>query len=67
MTDWQKATASNPNGDCVEMARLACGHIAVQNSRDPKGACLAFTAAEIAAFLVGVKAGEFDHLAVPLN
>ena len=60
---WRKATASNPRGDCVELARLAGGAVAVRNSRDPHGPALLYTPAEIAAFLSGAKAGEFDDLA----
>ena len=60
---WRKATASNPRGDCVELARVAGGAVAVRNSRDPHGPALVYTPAEIAAFLTGAKAGEFDDLA----
>jgi hypothetical protein len=60
---WRKSAASNPRGDCVEVARLASGDVAVRNSRDPHGPALVYTPAEIAAFLVGAKAGEFDDLA----
>ena len=60
---WRKSLASNPRGDCVELAQLAGGAVAVRNSRDPYGPALVYTAAEIAAFLAGAKAGEFDDLA----
>lgn len=60
---WQKSQLSNSQGDCVEMARLSDGDIAVRNSRFPSGPALVYTRAEIAALLHGVKAGEFDHLA----
>ena len=60
---WRKATASNPRGDCVELARVAGDAVAVRNSRDPHGPALVYTPAEIAAFLTGAKAGEFDDLA----
>lgn len=59
---WRKSTASNPNGDCVELAGLADGGVAVRNSRDPKGSALIYTRAEIAAFVRGAKDGEFDDL-----
>ncbi len=59
---WRKSRASNPSGDCVEVARLVGGAIAVRNSRDPSGPALIHTRAEIAAFLQGAKDGEFDDL-----
>lgn len=61
---WCKSRASNPNGDCVEVARLTGGGIAVRNSRDPLGPALIYTRTEIAAFLRGAKDGEFDFLIV---
>lgn len=42
------------------MAELAGGDIAVRNSRHPAGPTLVYTRAEIAAFIVGVRSGEFD-------
>jgi hypothetical protein len=60
---WRKSKASNPSGACVEVAPLADGEIAVRNSRHPSGPALIYTRAEIAAFVAGAKAGEFDDLA----
>ncbi|WP_232664628.1 DUF397 domain-containing protein [Pseudonocardia sp. TRM90224] len=59
---WRKATASNPSGDCVELADLASGGVAVRHSRAPRGPALLYTRAEIAAFIRGAKDGEFDDL-----
>ena len=59
---WRKSVVSNPNGDCVELAVLPAGGVAVRNSRGPHGAALIYTRAEIAAVLAGAKAGEFDDL-----
>ena len=59
---WQKSGRSNPNGECVELAALPTGEIAMRNSRFPVGPVLLYTQAEITAFLAGAKDGEFDHL-----
>ena len=60
---WQKSRRSNPSGNCVEVAELPDGAgVAVRNSRDPEGPALIYTPAEITAFLLGAKDGDFDHL-----
>ena len=59
---WQKSQHSNPNGECVELAALPSGEIAMRNSRFPTGPVLLYTQAEITAFLAGAKDGQFDHL-----
>ncbi|MFH8369118.1 DUF397 domain-containing protein [Streptomyces sp. NPDC018031] len=59
---WQKSRHSNSQGSCVEFAKLPDGGVAVRNSRFPDGPALIYTPAEIAALLMGVKDGEFDHL-----
>lgn len=59
---WQKSRFSNQQGTCVELARLPGGDVAVRNSRFPGGPALVYTTAEVKALLLGVKAGEFDHL-----
>ncbi|GGR43902.1 DUF397 domain-containing protein [Streptomyces netropsis] len=60
---WQKSRHSNSQGSCVEFAKLPGGGIAMRNSRFPDGPALVYTPAEIEAMLLGVKDGEFDHLA----
>jgi Domain of unknown function (DUF397) len=42
---------------------LADGRVAGRNSNHPDAGTVLFTRAEIAAWLKGVKAGEFDDLA----
>ena len=59
---WRKSTVSNFQGQCVELAVLDDGGVAVRNSRFPDGPRLTYTRAEIAAFVRGVQAGEFDDL-----
>jgi hypothetical protein len=59
---WQKSRHSNANGTCVEFAALPDGDVAVRNSRFPDGPALIYTRAEIESMIIGVKAGEFDHL-----
>jgi hypothetical protein len=57
---WVKSSLSFANGDCVEVARLQDGRIAVRDSKDPGGPVLRFTPSEWAAFLGGVQNGEFS-------
>ena len=60
---WQKSRRSNPSGNCVEFGVLpGGGGVAVRNSRDPQGPALIYTRDEIAAFVGGVRDGDFDHL-----
>jgi hypothetical protein len=59
---WRKSRESNPSGNCVEVAELPDGAVAMRNSRDPQGPALVYTRAEVAAFLAGVRNGEFDDL-----
>lgn len=58
---WRKATASDSNGSCLEVARHPGGGRYVRDSKDRgAGPVLQFTAAEWAAFLDGARNGEFD-------
>ena len=62
VTTWRKSSASGPAGNCVELAVLSDGGVLVRNSRFPDGPQLTYTHAEMAAFVRGVHAGEFDDL-----
>lgn len=57
---WTKSTRSNTTGSCVEVRPTEDGAVQVRNSRHPDGPVNTFTAAEWAAFVEGVRAGEFD-------
>ncbi|MFV2087750.1 DUF397 domain-containing protein [Micromonospora sp. LOL_021] len=60
---WRKSGRSNPSGNCVELARLPGGSgIALRNSRYPDGPALIYTRAEIEAFILGARDGDFDDL-----
>jgi len=58
---WTKSGRSASVANCVEAAQLG-GGVVVHNSNDPDAGGLLFTSAEFAAFLGGVRDGDFDHL-----
>lgn len=60
---WRKSTHSGAQGNCVEVAALPDGELAVRNSRFPSGPALVCTREELAAFLAAAKAGELDDVA----
>ncbi len=61
---WIKSSYSGPTGgNCVEVAFLAGGEVALRHSRRPDGPALIFTRAEWEAFLSGARDGEFGILA----
>jgi Domain of unknown function (DUF397) len=58
---WVKSSYSGPTGgNCVEVAFLDGGGVAVRNSRHADGPALVFTGDEWKAFLSGARDGEFD-------
>ncbi|MFD8549566.1 DUF397 domain-containing protein [Streptomyces sp. NPDC059649] len=59
---WRKSRRSNPSGNCVELAVLSDGGVAVRNSRFASGPALIYTRDEMAAFVQGAKDGDFDDL-----
>lgn len=60
--EYRKSSYSGQGDNCVEVAAVRRG-VSVRDSKDPEGASLTFSASEWAAFVAGVKAGEFDDLA----
>lgn len=60
---WRKSRRSNPSGNCVELGQLpGRAGVAIRNSRDPEGPALICAEEEIAAFILGARDGDFDHL-----
>jgi hypothetical protein len=59
---WRKSRRSNSQGNCVEVAELSGGDVAVRNSRHPHGPVLIYTHAEMEALILGAKDGDFDYL-----
>ncbi|MEV7965778.1 DUF397 domain-containing protein [Sphaerisporangium sp. NPDC088356] len=57
---WRKSTLSGTNNNCVEVAILDGGAVAVRNSKRPQAGVTLFTPDEWKAFVGGVKQGEFD-------
>jgi hypothetical protein len=60
---WIKSERSNQSGNCVEVAMLPDGSVAMRNSRHPDGPALVYTRAELTAFVAGAKDGDFDAFA----
>lgn len=58
---WRRADVEGNNRRSVELAQAGDG-VCMRNSRDPDGPQLRFTPAEMQAFILGVKDGEFDDL-----
>ena len=59
VTDWHKSTYSGGEGNCVEVAGLAEGGIAVRDSKDPDGSVLVFTPDAWKAFITGIRHEQF--------
>lgn len=59
---WVKAASSYGNGNCVEVAALRDGAVAVRDSKHPEGPILSFTRSEWSAFSAGLIHGDFDAM-----
>ncbi|MBQ1112769.1 DUF397 domain-containing protein [Streptomyces sp. C3-3] len=60
---WVKSSYSDNGGSCVEWAPTTAattGTVPVRDSKNPSGPALGVHAAAFAAFVAGVKAGDFD-------
>jgi hypothetical protein len=58
---WIKSSRSGVNGNCVEVAFLGEGRVALRDGKNPQGPVLRFTPGEWAAFVDGVVDGELRH------
>ncbi|WP_040833908.1 DUF397 domain-containing protein [Nocardia brevicatena] len=58
---WFKSSRSAGGKDCVEVAHLRRGRVAVRDSKDPSGPALLFTPAEWDGFVAGTRSGEFGR------
>jgi Domain of unknown function (DUF397) len=57
--EWYKSSYSSDVGNCVEIAQLPGGPV-VRDSKNPDDAMLTFSHAEWAAFVAGIRGGQFD-------
>jgi hypothetical protein len=58
--EWHKATASQNNGGCVEVAANLPGVIAIRDSKRPADGAHVVSKAAFAAFLADARAGRYD-------
>ncbi|MFJ4188591.1 DUF397 domain-containing protein [Kitasatospora sp. NPDC089509] len=59
--NWQKSSHSSESANCLYLA-MGAGSVKIRESDDP-GVIVTTSPDKLRAFLRGVKAGEFDHLA----
>lgn len=59
---WRKSTFSDAAANCVQIAE-AGPDILVRDSKAPEQGHFKFSRQAMAAFVAGVKAGEFDYMA----
>lgn len=62
---WRTSTIGPKGGtktanECVELAPIVGGGVAVRDTKDRQGAMLVFSGPEWASFIAGAKDGQFD-------
>ncbi|MFI1888107.1 DUF397 domain-containing protein [Streptomyces jumonjinensis] len=57
---WQKSSYSGTSGNCIHIATADDGSIKLHESDDPD-TVITTTPEKLRAFILGAKAGEFDH------
>ena len=63
--EWRKATASQNNGGCVEVAANLPDVIAIRDSKRPGDGAHVVSMAAFAEFAADARAGCFDLIAAP--
>jgi hypothetical protein len=59
---WFKSSRSNGQNNCVEVAFLGSGSVALRDSKDKgRGPVMVFTPSEWDAFIAGAMDGEFNR------
>ncbi|MEV4103698.1 DUF397 domain-containing protein [Nonomuraea sp. NPDC049649] len=58
---WRKSSYSTDGGNCVEVAPLANGRIAMRDSKDPSGPMLVFDSEAFSKFTAAIKDGSLLH------
>ncbi|MEW2549868.1 DUF397 domain-containing protein [Streptomyces sp. NPDC047002] len=58
--NWQKSSFSAEAASCIYLATAPDGTVKLRESDDPT-TIVTTTPAKLRAFILGVKAGEFDH------
>lgn len=60
--DWRAAGGDGAGRPALEIARTPDGGFAMRRADEPGGPVLVYTQAEMEAFLLGIKDGDFDDL-----
>lgn len=55
---WRKSSYSTGGGNCIEVATLADGRIAIRDSKNPASGLLVVPRAGMTAWLAAIKAGD---------